>query len=206
MKKHTILILIFSLFFIQCSKKTMLRKYYVLEIALPQMEASLDSLSALPYRFEVKDMTVAKAYNQTRIALRSASHELNYYYYHNWAVRPPVAISDLVYQIMKNSGVCPNTSRGHMANPDYIVTGYIDQLERNELGDRPVAHISGYFELNQATTDKRVVNYQFNRDMDLVNTHSMNTFADVISTILFEETQGFIRKIHQELTKQDVGS
>ena len=205
MKKYAISLLILSLFLMQCSKKAMLRKYYVLEIASPKMEASIDSLTTLPFRFEVRDMNIAKAYNQTRIALRSASHELNYYYYHNWAVRPPVAISDLVYQIMKSSGVCPNVNRGYMINPDYIVTGYIDQLERNDLSDQPVAHISGNFELRQATTDQSVASYRFNRDMVLVNSHNMNTFADAISTILFEETQGFIRNMHQALTKQDVG-
>lgn len=203
MKKHTILLFIMGLFLIQCSKKVMLRKYYVLEIASPALEGSLDSLTTLPCRFEVRDIDIARAYNQTRIALRSDSHELNYYYYHNWAVHPPVAIGDLVYQIMKSSGICPDVNRGYTINPDYIITGYIDQLERNNRKDKPVAHISGDFDLRHAATDGVVLSYRFNRDMVLSNTQNMNTFADAVSTILFEEIQGFLRKVHLELANQD---
>lgn len=200
-----ILFMMANLVLLQCSKKTMIRKYYVLEIEAPKLEMSLDSLQALPYRFEVQDMRIAKAYDQTRIALRSASHEMNYYFYHNWAVRPTVAIADLVYQTLKASGICPYADRGYMLNPDYVITGYIDQLERNEQ-QRPVAHVCGSLELRIKETDAPILNYRFNRELLLTNPKDMNNFAQAVSIILFEETQGFLRRVVKELVTETSGS
>ena len=89
MRNKTLLILtlLLSLFWISCSKKSTIRRYYIIELASAGHIARPDT-SLFDLKVDVRDFRVARAFDQTRIALRTDSHELNYYFYHHWAVKP----------------------------------------------------------------------------------------------------------------------
>ena len=75
-------LLIILLSIISCSRKTIIRKYYVLESRIAIDDSSFDVQKKYPFKVDIRDFRVAKAFDQTRIAVRSESHELNYYFYH----------------------------------------------------------------------------------------------------------------------------
>lgn len=194
---------LFGLSFLQCGKRAILRKYYLLyDEDVSQEELPAES-ARLPFSVDIRDFRVSRAYNQTRIALRSQSHELNYYFYHHWAVRPSAAIADLVYSVIQKSGTFRRCSRGYTFNPDYFITGQIDQIERLQKGKKAFAHITADFVLMDYRSELPALQHHLEQTVELENEKSMNSFAQTISEILHNETEIFIQKIVEFLHDKD---
>jgi ABC-type uncharacterized transport system auxiliary subunit len=201
MKKLSLVIFVFlfGLFSVQCGKRAILRKYYLLYAGeLDKQELPVESAN-LPFSVDIRDFRVSRAYNQTRIALRSQSHELNYYYYHHWAVRPSAAIADLVYSVIQKSGTFRRCSRSYTYNPDYYITGQINQIERLQKGNKAFAHITADFILTDYRSELPAFKHHLERTVELQNDKSMNLFAQTISEIIRSETEIFIEKIAELL-------
>jgi len=182
-----------------CSKQTLIRKYYVLEP--PAIIQPSDSLwvRRIASKIDVRDFQVARAFEQTRIALRSGSHELDYYFYHHWAVRPSVGMADMVYELMERSRSFSRLTRNEFGNPDYFVSGEVFQLERVEMKKKTGAHLHAVFTLTDFKTRMATVRHEFNRTVEMKKDQGMNRFADTISELLQEETLSFLAKIANTL-------
>ena len=114
-----------------CGKKALIRKYYILDAPRELIETDSTDTVCLPLNVDVRDFQISKAINQTRMALKSDSHELNYYFYHHWAVRPAAAVADMVYQILSRENCFQQLTRGYSSRPRFVLTGDIRHLERN---------------------------------------------------------------------------
>lgn len=193
--KALFVLLILGLGLTSCSKKAIIRRYYVLENQLTIPKNTYGIEQAFPYKVDVRDFRVSKAFDQTRIAIRSESHELNYYFYHHWAVRPASAISDLVYSLIDRSGIFQRCSREYSLNPDFKITGIVRVIERIQTKDSTAAHIQATFQLFDAQSDLEALRYEFDRTTLLNKNKSMNKFAGAMSEILREEIESFIKKI-----------
>lgn len=178
-----------------CGKKAIIRKYYVLETISADRRTGPSYAEKIPIRVEIRDFEVAEAFDQTRIALRTGSNEIDYYYYHHWAVRPTVALANMMYEIMKDADLFLRISREYSLSTGYIITGTIHRLERMDGFPYPKAHLAGRLELVDAEQDVPVVHYEFDQAVDLRNDRSMNGFAAVLSEILYQEIEAFTRLI-----------
>ena len=191
---YCLFILILVIGIVNCSRKVIIRKYYLLEAqaTFPPAELELER----PYEFKVvvKDFQVAKAFEQTRIAVRSATHELNYYFYHHWAVRPSAAISEFVYYLVDHAGLFDRCSRGYAVDADFVITGEIHTLERLRTQKNEEAHLRITFRLSDANDDRSLLTYDADRRTPFEG-KSMNEFAGQMSLLLREETEAFIVKI-----------
>ncbi|HDQ44660.1 MAG TPA: hypothetical protein ENN17_04060 [bacterium] len=181
--------------FSACGKKAMTRKYYVLEAASVQDRRIPRFTKTLPFHVEVRDFHVTRAFDQTRIAVRSASNELDYYFYHHWAVRPPVAIADLVHQVLDRTRLFRRLTREYSITCDYLVMGQILSLERVDRGEQTLARISGVLELLESKSNNTLMRYAFDQSVPMTKDRSMNRFAALISELLFQETEAFARKL-----------
>lgn len=189
-----------------CGKRALIRKYYVLETASSENRIGPLYSSSIPIQVEIRDFQVAKAFDQTRIALRSASNEIDYYFYHHWAVRPTVALADMVCEIMERSGLFLKISREYSVTSEYTITGTIYRLERLDGSPNPSAHLAGRMELVDVYQNLPIIQHEFDQQVELRNDQSMNKFASVLSEILNHETEAFIRLIasHFEITEQTI--
>jgi ABC-type uncharacterized transport system auxiliary subunit len=201
--KIILVLLILGICVTSCSRKVITRRYYVLESLAAQQKQDYGIEKALPYKVDIRDFRVAKAFNQTRIAIRSESHELNYYFYHHWAVRPTAAVSDLVYDIIDRAGVFLSCSSEYSLNPDYIITGFVHAIERIQTKHTVSAHLHATFQLIDADTDLEVLRYEFDRKTELEKDKSMNSFANAISDILRQETETYIRNILEHFKPEE---
>lgn len=174
-----------------CSKSAILRKYYVLESRAAIDTTAVRSSSPLPIKVDVRDFTVAKAFDQTRIAVRTNTNELNYYYYHLWAVRPATAIADVVYERTNRLRLFQRCVRGFSVGPDYYISGQIMALERVQSAKKEYAHLQGTLSIYDARTELPVLERDFERTLELVD-KSMNGFAGACSNILESETALFL--------------
>lgn len=182
-----------------CSKATMLRRYYVLEPQRYFTRADFGLSDPLPLKVDVREFIVAKPFAQTRIAARSASHEMNYFQYHHWATRPSSAVTYMVYRLIENSALFNRTSYGFSVDADFIISGDIHELEIIEEKKQMSAHLGMTFRLIDCETDKPEVRYDFDRVVELEE-NSMNQFAWIVSELLREETEQFLKQATAFLT------
>lgn len=186
-----------------CAKKAMLRKYYVLEPPASVLTEQKKFGEPLAFRVECKPFRVARAFSDSRIVVRSSSHELNYYYYHLWAVRPPNAVSDLVFSTITHSGLFNHCTQKMLVKPDFYITGEIEQIERYKEGKQEYARLSGSIKFFDASDDHEIVLHSFKRQTNITKNNSMNHFAQVISQMLYEETLLFIDQLAGHFDKAE---
>ena len=179
----------------QCSKKAMIRKFYVLETQSSIIGVQGDRIRPLAGNVDVRDFRIRKAFEQTRIAVRSESHELNYYYYHHWAARPSSVIP---------SGIFRRCARGFTNKPDFIIQGQVDRVERIEKERIAAAHLSAVLELTDEKTDSSIVRHSFDLTVDLKKDKSMNGFARAISYLLEQESLVFIEKMKKYFRDKEI--
>ncbi len=195
-------LLIFSFILVSgCSRKIMMRKYYILEYRdfSPQEKIKLDN--PFEYNVDVREFRVAKAFEQTRIALRSGSNELNYYFYHQWAVRPSTAVAEVVYDIINKADIFNKCFRGYSTDADFLITGEILAIERIESKKKGYAHLNIIFNFVDRNSGRSVLAHEFDRKVKLAD-RKMNTFAHVVSSLLCEGAIEFINRVVDFLNKR----
>ena len=208
MKRHPIIILIIILGFclFQCGKKAMIRKYYVLETQKVNQRITGDPIQPVAGNVDVRDFRITKAFEQTRIAVRSESHELNYYYFHHWAARPSSVIPDMVCSLVDRAGLFHHCARGFTSKPAFLIKGQVEKIERIHKNNTVAAHISAILELTEEKTNTPVLRHDIDLIVELKDDKSMNAFARAISYLLEQETEVFITKMANYFQKQNESS
>ena len=193
--KPSNLIVLFLIFIVSsCTRRVMVRKYYLIEADPVKLSKIEKFPKSLDFKVDVRDFTVDRAYRQTSIVLRSGEHELNYYYYHYWAVRPGLAIADMIFRVTEYSGLFTNCYRGFSYQPDYIIQGNIQQLERIQKKKAVSVHIRGNIDFIKAENGEREVHYNFDRIVGLGSKNSMDASVDAVNSIIMEEAVNFTKK------------
>ncbi|MBN1561147.1 membrane integrity-associated transporter subunit PqiC [candidate division KSB1 bacterium] len=187
-----------------CGKKINTRRYYVLECTGRSPQARPDT-ALFNVKVDVRDFRVARAFDQTRMTLRTNTNELDYYFYHHWAVKPSLAVADFVYDVIEARNMFSGNVRGISYNPDYIIQGDIKSLERLQEDNMAFTHVHMAIELINARTEKTVVQYEEDQRLALEPVKSMNTFAGVTSQILMHFTDKFIEQVQGYLQAQPPG-
>ena len=192
-----------ALLVFSCAGERIINKYYILktEELSGDMESKEFNVSRLPYNVEIKDFTISAPYNQNRIALRTKSNEIEYYFYHQWADLPQTALTFFVWQTIRSAGLFRNIDKVIFeTRPDYVISGTIYQVERVHMEDKSNAHLNMELELINTKNNEPIITHSFDRSLPLEENAPMNEFALKISRILQEETKTFIHKIHGNLT------
>ena len=196
MKKIVLILLTSCSFLVFCARKTLIRNYYLIEF--PQTIAQSESAQSFPLEVDVRDFRVSRAFEQTRIALRTDTKELNYFYYHHWAVRPAYALADQVHTVFDQKGLFAKCTRGLSADPNYIIGGNVQILGGNHKDDPPTAHLSMTLFFMDAESSVSNLQHRFDRSLPL-DDKSMNSYAEKLSQILLEETLVFYEQISEYL-------
>ena len=196
----SILLLLIGFLFVTCSKNTVTRRYYIIELKGETGQAR-PLEPAFDYKVDVRNFLVASAYDQTRIALRTKSHELIYYFYHHWAVKPSYSVADFVYEIVEQRNMFGRLRRGISYNPDYIITGEVKSIERLDIKKETFAHVHMLLELREAESEQTLLQYQEDQQLPLERDTSMNAFAFKISEILIHMTDEFLQRVEDNLNK-----
>ncbi len=193
------LVVFFLIFTAGCATKQLAKHYYLLD-AGAGAEDSLRFSTPLSFSVQIAPFDINPAFNQNRIALRTRSHELRYFYYHLWAERPAIAVRYFVFDQFERYRLFTDCTLQIGARaPDYFVTGYIDQIERLENNERSAARLKMTFELIQTQQNKKIVVHRFNRTVPFKKNGAMNLFAAALSKALDQEVRIFAKKIYDTL-------
>lgn len=200
----SVLILVFIL--VGCSSKSMVRKYYLIEIPAQEDTLSLQEISRSDAICEVREIEVNKAFAGNEIALRSRSHEISYYAYHQWAVKPGDVLREILTNQLENRKIFSEVStRFWGVNPDYSLRSRIRRLEIAEEKERLSAHLDIEFLLYDNNAEQVVVIHKADRYVPLKK-KSVNLFAAQISTMLNQEINTLIRKMVDKVNYKSIKS
>lgn len=201
MKKRLFIVLVCGIFLIlSCSQKQPMRKYFIFEFTSQDFPAIQRTDTTFNYIVDVRDFRVARAFDQTRMVVRTQSNELKYYYYHHWAVRPSYAVADLVYDYFDYQRLFNELYRGISYNPDFIISGQVRSIERLQTKVGDIAHINIVLKLQSAEDETTVMSHEATLTEKL-DDQSMNGFVHTLNKNLLFTLEQFKRKIIDYLGK-----
>ncbi len=202
MNKYMVIILS-ALLFTGCAGEQRAIKYYTIDsfaIGLPDT-VKIGTSTPLPYVVEVLDFSIAGPYNDARIALRTDSHELQYYHYHQWAETPGAAVRYFVWRMLNEAEVFEVCQlRVAVSAPQLIVTGAVNQLERMDVGGEAGAHVNAVLQLVDVRENRILVSHDFSTFRPFPANAPMNVFAREVKSILGDEMHAFIEKIYEHFS------
>ncbi len=201
--KNKLVFSIFLLLFVwltsQCTSERILKKYYLFDEQIDSSWTKSVNLPYLPYSVIVEPFWINPAYKTKQMALRTRSHELQYYFYHQWAEAPDLGLRFLLWRKLKSLNLFQNCELAlGTVYPQYgigAVLDVIEVLEKNIDSQMPQAHIKARLELFDFKTRQVLVEHSFDRKKPLPEKFRMNQFVDTINAIVNRELDLFIKKI-----------
>ena len=197
--KNSICIAFVFLMLAGCASEQRTTRYYTIDsfAFTPQDTIKVDIEEPLPYIVEVVDFSIAGPYNDSRIALRTESNELEYYHYHQWAENPARSIRYYVWRVLHDANIFEVCQlRLTVSSPQFIVTGAVNKIERVDHGGESGAYVNGSLELVNVRENRVVLSHRFDSFSPFPDNAPMNVFAREVSAIFQNETSAFIEKIN----------
>jgi len=194
--KFLFLMLIVSIVLIPgCTRKVVRTAYYLLDYHTTALNEKLKLEEPLPFRVQVMTFKIPRSFDSIRIIARHSTHQINYYRYSLWAVRPQTAVADLLAQHINDYGLFQECQREYLSKrADLEISGEIFQIEIFSSDKYSAAHLKMIFELYDRTNDKRLIVHQFDRETP-IPLDNMTIFAKALSDIVNQEAEVFFEKI-----------
>ena len=182
-----------------CGKKAMVRTFYLIELPQPA-DTAIGTPPLIKASCEILPVVISPAFSSARIALRTDSHELTYYFYHRWAIHPEEQFTHLLEIYLQNENLFASvSSRIWDAVPIFQIAGQIRQLEIVENEDGLDVRFSMTLRLIDKTLSKTLVSHSFDTSRPLPE-RDVNLFASEISDIYHEELAIFAGKLGSYLS------
>ncbi len=196
-------LLIFSVFLIAggcLPRRSVPARYYILEYPAG-LEVTIDPEEG-PVRQSclVNTVDIHPAYSTNQIAIKEDSHEIRYFAFNQWAVRPEQSFTALVVDFLNDYNIFQSVySRPTLLiEPDYILETTIQHLVLTEEDNNHLARLSINYRLRDNKNDEVVLNHKVDRKQ-VIEAKNLNLFAAAISTIFIEELEEFTKSILAEL-------
>jgi len=180
------------------SKQAVVSKYYTIEIPVSTVPAVPDSAQLIPIRCEIARVEMSPLYDRSQIINRSDSHEVTFYRYHQWAVRPSLAIGAFIENYMQDSKLFESVSaRYSKVIPDYLFNTQIHRLEVLEERGRLTAHLELEFRILDHKDDRVLLRHRADRK-EVLEQKDLNLFSRTVSEILLTELNKFNKQIREQ--------
>ena len=182
-----------------CGKKAMVRTFYLIELPQPA-DTAIGTPPLIKASCEILPVVISPAFSSARIALRTDSHELTYYFYHRWAIHPEEQLTHLLEIYLQNENLFAGVSSGIWdVVPIFQIAGQVRQIEVVEDEGGLDAHFCMTLRLIDKTLNKILVSHSFDVSRALPE-RDINLFASVISDIYDEELSLFAGKLRSYLS------
>ena len=177
------------------SEKKIERKYYTIEIPAGHFHGRTDSLPFINGVCVIDKVQVNQLYDKNLIVNRSGSNEVNFYIYHQWAVRPSDAIEEMIVEHLGSarvfSSVCSAFSK---SVPDYRFSAILKRLEMVENNRSSEAALSLEFLLINNADGRIILSHKADKSGELKE-RALNLFAIEVSDMIIRELDTFIKMI-----------
>jgi len=192
--KHAALVLTSCFLLAGCfgSKKQLETSYYLIEFVSSRSNPKLIRETPIPYKVQVLNFKIPRSYDSIRIIARYSSHQIDYFRYSLWAVRPYVAVADLLVQQINTYHIFKDCQREFLdERPNYEISGEVSQIERFESASYSAAHLKMEYVLYDFDTRDILLRHKFDREV-AVPAGNMSIFAKAVSDMVQEESETFL--------------
>lgn len=180
------------------SEQSVAKKHYVIDWPESAALIPVDSLYQIKGNCEIETVRIPSLYERNQIINRSDSHELTFYQYHQWAVRPSVSILELLTQYMEQKNLFQNIStRYSRIIPDYRLTAEVLNLEVVEKNKKQFsAHVHLVLGLVNNENNQQILRHEADRLIPMTE-KDLNLFAMVVSNTFINELETFSELLTQ---------
>ena len=198
-----IVLIIFIFFWLSCSTKAIYRQYFILDYRPVLQDSTLKIEVPLPYKVQVQTMKIPRTFDRVGIVVRYSTHQLDYYRYQLWAIRPQIIVSDLIARHISNYNVFQSCQREFLEErPDFEIIGIIDAVEKFDNEACTAAHLAMKLYLRTYDSYENILSHEFDREEEMP-VFRMELFAKKLSDILREEVDVFIGEIIDYFNRQN---
>ncbi len=194
MKRQHIVLFAVLLILAGCGgSRPVVHQFFLLEMQPEQTFEWPDSLHALAGSCEVANVRVAPPYASHQIAVREDSHQLRFFTFHEWAVRPDHQFTQIVIDFLEANHVFGSVMHGRIAErTDYIVETNVAHMELDNRQDIFHARLHVEFKLiSLEGNDPAVVVRHVASRFEPMMKKNINEFAATVSMLFLEELQAF---------------
>ena len=172
------------------------RRYFKLPIE-PLRGSVEGSERPYPFRLQVKNFEVPRAYDRTNIIRRRDQYELQRDQLHHWMERPSDMITDAVKQYLRQADLFTYVGGDRdffEHRPDYVLSGSVKAIERFDSGDLWAAHLVMTMELVRQADGKVIWQDDFDVEKQVFSPAIIHTVV-ALSGILGQRMQKAIGEI-----------
>jgi ABC-type uncharacterized transport system auxiliary subunit len=179
--------------------KPLATSYYILEPPADFEAGIAYTMAPLKRSCIILPVEVSPAYSSNQIAIRGNTHEIQYFTFNQWAVRPEQSLTAIITDFLLSHNVFESVSGPalHM-EPDYIFETTVFHLEIISERRDHQAHLSLEYRLRDNKSGQILLNHRASRK-DLLHEKNLNLFSAAISKIFVEELSLFANKILTDL-------
>ncbi len=202
MNKHVLIPIFLLLAFAGCrSGSEVTTQHYLLEMPAEYEFIWEGEPGPLPASCEVLGPDVVPAYSSHRIAVREESHQIRYFGFNEWAIRPDQVFHQMVVDFLKENRVFEELAYGRVVIPaDYVLETEIIHLEADNRQEMFRARLHVEFRLRENETDKILLTHREDR-METLEGRNLNDFAETVSRMFTEELAAFTESITGEVNR-----
>ncbi|MBC8181264.1 membrane integrity-associated transporter subunit PqiC [candidate division KSB1 bacterium] len=194
-KLFYLVLILCTFLWLSCSTKSVYRQYFILDYRPVLQDSSLKVEEPLPYKVQVRTMKIPRTFDRVGIVVRYSTHQLDYYRYQLWAIRPQIIVSDLIARHISNYNVFQSCQREFLEErPDFEIIGVIDAIEKFDNKAYTAAHLAMKLYLRTYDSYENILSHEFDREEEMP-VFRMELFAKKLSDILREEVDVFIGEI-----------
>lgn len=177
------------------SRKSAPARYYNLEYSAETEVIINDTTEPLNYSCLINIVEVYPAFAGSQIAIRENSHQIRYFSFNQWAVRPEQSFTHLMSEFLNRHNIFKTFYPPTLyIESDYTIETMIYHLELIEDGNDYHVHLSLEFRLNDSQTGEEILNHRADRK-HLLEERNLNLFAASVSEIFIEELGIFANSI-----------
>lgn len=196
MKKILLLIIFPMLLFSGCrSSQPIIQQYYLLELPAHDERPWPERISVLPGTCLISSADLAAAYATHQIAVREDSHQIRYFGFNEWAIRPEQAFTQLLLDFYAEHPVFEEVKHGRVAQPtDYVLDTKVIAVELDAREENLKARLKLHFLLTDGEHGE-VLHSQRSERTEALESKDLNSFARAVSQLFTEELHAFSVKL-----------
>jgi hypothetical protein len=202
MSRTLLFILFLSFALTSCiGRRSVPSRYYIIEY-LPETELNIND-DRLPVQGSclIRTVEISPVYATTQIALRERTHEIRYFAFNHWAVRPEQGFTSLVTRFMNDHNIFRtiHLRPSFAMEADYIMETTIHHLVLVEEGNDYFAMLTLDYILRDFGSDEIISVHRADRK-EILEEKNLNLFASVISRLFVEELENFVMSILEDVS------
>lgn len=181
------------------SRKSIPAKYYIIDYPADIQLNTDKTGEPIQKSCLIDAVEIYPAYSTNQIALRENTHEIRYFVFNQWAVRPEQSFEAIITNFIKDHNIFKSISSTAIdPEPDYIIETTVYHLELIKEDNDYHAHLNLVFSLKDGRTEQKILNHNADKKI-LLEDKDLNIFASTVSRIFIEELAVFTNSVSTDL-------